>query len=261
MIASCAKMAPSKNAVEEGFEAAAVLPTLQVNASSVSYDYLNSMAIVEVTVSGMTEGVEIGLISSRSQDFASSSYIQVENATDGKITAKAKISPSAKWHVVATATDNASGSSYSEVVTIDVPEFPFWASISGNYKGTVESKAYGDSYTSTVTIVLDPEDPENKCYILGFEPYYAGKGYPNTQSNFNYLECTIDNENRCIIAPYKSDMHLGGRWLHSFTADGPCHGVFTFSEDHSTMSRAWEFYTVTPAGEAEDYYSTATYKR
>lgn len=261
MIASCGKMAPSKSAVEAGFEAAAVLPTLQVNASSVSYDYLNSMAIVEVTVSGMSEGVEVGLVSSKTEDFASTYYVQAENAADGKITAKAKISPSSEWYVVATASDNASGSSYSEVIKIDVPTFPFWASIAGTYKGTVESLAYGDSYTSTVSVVLDSEDPENKCYILGFEPYYADGGYPNTQSQFNYLECVIDNENNCIIAPYGSDMNLGGRWMHSFTEKGACNGVFTFSKDYNSMVRAWEFYTVKPDGKVEDYYAASIYKR
>lgn len=262
-MASCTKDYPSKSEVEASFDKiTATLPTLSVDASNVVYDYLSSTATVKVTISGLTDldSLSVGLLSSKDETMTNTKFSAIQNPADGTVEVSAQITGETTWYLKAAAASTI-GTAYSETVKIDVPAFPFWANIGGLYKGTVTSVAYGDEYDSVLRVVLDSEDPENKCYILGFEPYYASKGYPNTQNQFNFLECTIDNENKCIIAPYGSDMNLGGRWMHSFTADGACHGIFTFSKDYSSMIRAWEFYTVKPNGSAEDYYSTSTYKR
>lgn len=263
MIASCSKMAPSKSTVEAGFDKIdEALPTLTIDVSNIKYDYLSGTATVKVSISGMTsaEGFEVGLISSKEADFLNSNFVAIKEPADGTFEVAAKITGGTKYYLRASASKI--GIALSDVTEINVPEFPFWANISGTYEGDVSSIAYGDKYESSIKVVLDAEDPENKCYVYGFEPYYASKGYPATQTQFNYIECSIDNENKAIIAPSGSDMHLGGRRMVSITPDGKnCHGVFTFSEDYSKMVRNWQFITVKPDGKGEDQYDVATYKR
>lgn len=261
-MASCTKDYPSKSEVEAGFAPiTATLPTLSVDASAVVYDYISGTATVKMTISGLTDldSLSVGLLSAKENTFTNTNFTAVENPADGTFEVKASVMGNTTYYLKAAAASTI-GTAYSETVEIKVPEFPFWANISGTYKGSVESLAYGDVYDSVITISLDPEDPENKCIIDNFEPYYAGKGY-NMSVGLNYVSAVIDNENKCIIMPYQSDLNLGGRWLHSFTEDGPCHGVLTFSSDYSKISRDWEFYTVTAAGSSEDYYSTAVYVR
>lgn len=262
-MASCVKEAPSKSEVEAGFEKVTkTLPTVSVSVASVTYNYLQSAAEVELTVTGLTnlENLSVGVLSTTDPTFTNTNFAKVESPADGTVKILAKVAGNTTNYFKAVAAST-EGTVYSEAVELNVPEFPFWVGIPGTYQGVVESMAYGDQYESTIKIVLDSEDYENKCYIYGFEPYWSSQGYDYTVGTYNFVEAVIDNENKAVIIPYGSDLNLAGRWLHIFTEEGRCHGALTFSSDYSKITQAWEFYTVKADGSAEDYYGAAVYKR
>lgn len=268
LFASCNKLTPSKAEVEAGFAKPDALPTLTIG--SAECDAVNGIVNVAVTVSGLPadkENLSLGILTSLTEDFGSSKFIKVENPTEGNVTMQGAVTANQTYYVKAVAASPKGGASYSDVITVNVPDIPLWAKAPGTYAGTVVSEAYGDEYASTIYVASDDEDPEHIVWIGGLEPYYAGKGYTGAEFDLNYVMATVDEESGCLIVALGEDMHLGGRVVAGLNApsmnDATNYAPVTFKMTASgDLFRAEAFRTITSDGSAEDSYAgNTTYKR
>ena len=267
--ASCAKLAPSKDEVEAGFDAPVKLPTLSIS-DKVECDAMNGVATTTVTISGLpanTYGLTIGMLSSLTEDFASCKFVPMENISEGTVQMKASIMANRTYYLKAVAASPKGGSSYSEVVSVSVPDIPFWAKIAGTYAGTVVSEAYGDEYDNVLVVSLSEEDPEHYCYISGIEPYYYSNGCSLEENGLNWVMAEIDEESNCLIVEVGADLHLNGVSLYGWDAayldDVTAFAPITFAlTDDGDLFQAGGFYSVDDEGAAEDAYAgNVTYFR
>lgn len=269
LAASCAKESPSKSEVEAGFpnRFQGEIPEVSFSAGDAKFD-ANTFEIyadTKVTVSGLSDNLDkvvIGVISSQKADFSNPKSTSLEISEDGTYDVRVLINANSTYYLKASVS-TPYGCSYSDAVEGLVPEIPFYAKVAGKWEGEVTSLAYGDEYTSTITILPDEEDPENVCYICDIEPYYAiAKGYTYEDTGLNVIQASIDAENQQIVIATGSNMTLGGRLFYATDLEGTVVGQATLklSEDGSSLVRAEAFYTVA-GGEAEDWYSPAEYKK
>lgn len=205
---ACNKEAPSKADVEKGFTPITkTLPTLSI-AETVTFDFGESAALVSVTVTGLDEtldSLEVGILSSTTEDFAKTSFTKCKNPAEGVNSMPATVRANTTFYLKAVVSSTI-GTVYSDAISVEVPDFPFWSKIKGKWKGDLVSEAYGDEYTNTFTILSDPDDPEHKAIICDFEPYYHDAlpyGYPD---GF-YCVADIDNDAKTITIPDGADYH------------------------------------------------------
>lgn len=268
LFASCQKLAPSKAQVEAGFTAPTAVPTLSIG--NVECDAINGIVNVNVTVSGLPankDGLSVGILSSLSPDFLDSKFVEAADLSDGNVVMKGAVTANSTYYVKAIASSPTGGSSSSSVVTVEVPDIPLYYKAPGVYVGTVDSEAYGDSYTSTIYIVADEDDPEHIMWIGGIEPYWADNGYTGQNFDLNYVMATVDEEKGCLVVALGEDAHLGGRVIAGLNAasmdDATSYAPVTFKMTATgDFFRAEAFQTVMSDGSAEDSYAgNTTYKR
>ena len=267
LFASCNKLTPGKTEVEAGFAKPEALPTLTIGDAEC--DAINGIVNVSVTVSGLPadkENLSLGILTSLTEDFSTNKFIKVENPTEGNVTMQGAITANATYYVKAVAASPKGGASYSNVITVNVPDIPLWAKAPGIYVGTVVSEAYGDKYENTIYVVSDEDDPEHIVWIGGIEAYYANGDYPGKDFDLNYVKATVNEENGCLIVALGEDLHLGGRSVVGLNASsmkeatnyGPISFKMTSTGD---LFRAEAFQTI-HSNEAEDSYAgNTTYKR
>ncbi|MDE5890993.1 MAG: hypothetical protein K2H10_08275, partial [Bacteroidales bacterium] len=221
---------------------------------------------VTAEVSGITdqmEGLSLCFLSSTNVEFSNARPVEVA-AANGTVTADVPVSAGRKNYVTVSISC-ADGVSYSDVMEIDVPDVPFWAKVSGTYTGTVVSLAYGDEYVSVITVILDENDPENKCIVGNLEPYFYSEG-KTMDEGYNFVEAQIDNENACIIIPNESSLNLGGRTFLGLnaadddSATAYADGILYLTPDADALVRPYAFYTLSN-GEPEDLYAGAVYTK
>ena len=211
-LVSCNKEAPSKAEVESGFKTlSGKLPTLSLG-SDVNCDPLNGIATLSLTITGFDaslDSLSIGILSSTEEDFSTNKFTALENPAEGVLSATAAVLANKTYYFKAVAASTL-GTTYSDVVTAEVPDIPFWAKVPGTYVGTLVSEAYDDKYENSVmTIIANEEDKENSCFVQHLEPYYYSKygkyGYPN----YFFAEAAIDNDKKTISIPAGSLYHYG----------------------------------------------------
>lgn len=268
LLASCAKIAPSKADVEAGFAAPTALPTLTISGNAVC-DAAKGTVSVPVTVSGLpadVEGLSLGIVTSLDPAFGSSKFVPVENPADGSVTMQGTVTPNSTWYVKAVAASPTGGYSASEVITVAVPDVPLWVKVPGAYSATVVSEAYGDEYDNTIYVIADEEDPEHIVWIGGIEPYYASKGQTGESLESNYVQASIDEQNGCLVVANGADINYGGRFLAGLNdkseATATKYAPITFKmQKDGSLYRFEAFYTMTPAGQPEDaYFGDVVYK-
>lgn len=267
LFASCNKLTPSKAEVEAGFAKPDALPTLTIGGAEC--DALNGIVNVVVTVSGLPadkENLSLGILTSSTADFSSSKFIAVETPAEGTMIMKGAVTANSTYYVKAVAASPKGGASYSDVITVNVPDIPLYAKAPGTYVGTVVSEAYGDEYSNTIYVIADPDDPQHTVYIAGVEPYYADD-YPGKDLDLNFVKATVDEESGCLVVALGEDMHLGGRAMAGLNAasmnDATNYAPVTFKMTASgDLFRAEAFRTIKSDGSAEDSYAgNTTYKR
>ncbi len=268
LLCACEKMAPSKAEVEAGFEALSALPTLSISGNP-TCDAINGIVSVPVSVSGLTSDMKdlsIGIMTSQDPTFASSKFIAVENPTNGNVTMNGSVTANNTFYVKAVAASPKGGTVFSNVITVNVPDIPLYYKVPGKYTGHAVSEAYGDEYDNVLTIVADEEDPQHLCRIYGIEPYYQNAGH-DLDKGENYVEAIIDEASNSLIIPIGAEIHYEGRSVAGLNSSSMSEATafdsiklkLTGSGD---LYRFEAFYTLTPAGEAEDAYAgDITYKR
>lgn len=269
LAAACTKLGPSKSEVEAGFKDAYTGDIPQISfvatpSGTAKFDVETASVYIEasVTVSGVNANlgeVVIGVLSAGKEDLSNAINTDMVITQDGTYDLRVNVTAN-QVNFLKASVSTQYGCSYSEAVKLDVSDIPFYGKIAGSWTGKVTSLAYGDEYSSTLSISLDKEDPENVCYVGNIEPYFADNG--NTfDKGLNFIKGIIDNENNQIILVTGSSMNLGGRAYYAADTDGNVYkyGTLVLSKDAKTLVREDCFFTVTKDGKAEDWYAPAKY--
>lgn len=269
LAAACTKLGPSKSEVEAGFKDAYTGDIPQISfvatpSGTAKFDVETASVYIEasVTVSGVNANlgeVVIGVLSAGKEDLSNAINTDMVITQDGTYDLRVNVTAN-QVNFLKASVSTQYGCSYSEAVKLDVSDIPFYGKIAGSWTGKVTSRAYGDEYSSTLSISLDKEDPENVCYVGNIEPYFADNG--NTfDKGLNFIKGIIDNENNQIILVTGSSMNLGGRAYYAADTDGNVYkyGTLVLSKDAKTLVREDCFFTVTKDGKAEDWYAPAKY--
>lgn len=269
LAAACTKLGPSKSEVEAGFKDAYTGDIPQISfvatpSGTAKFDVETASVYIEasVTVSGVNANlgeVVIGVLSAGKEDLSNAINTDMVITQDGTYDLRVNVTAN-QVNFLKASVSTQYGCSYSEAVKLDVSDIPFYGKIAGSWTGKVTSRAYGDEYSSTLSISLDKEDPENVCYVGNIEPYFADNG--NTfDKGLNFIKGIIDNENNQIILVTGSSMSLGGRAYYAADTDGNVYkyGTLVLSKDAKTLVREDCFFTVTKDGKAEDWYAPAKY--
>ncbi len=270
-LASCSKEAPGKSEVEAGFDAfKSTLPQLTLGANP-AINAAAGYAEVDLTIAGLAdaEGLVVGVVSSTDPTFGTSNFVAVESPANGTVKVKAKVAPNSTYYIRAAASVAEGVSSYSEAITVNVPDVPFWAKAAGVYAGNTTAYTSDTVYSSVITVVNHPDDPENKCFIYDFNPYWAANGYTfaATEGQYNWLEAVIDNENNAIIIPYQTDMNLAGRVALGLDAPEYADAQYyddiylVLGNDGSSLVRANAFAVGTASGSLEEVFNGTVYAK
>lgn len=259
---SCNKEAPSKAEVESGFTPVTQsLPTVTISNSGVVCDALSGIANVNITVTGLDttlDSLEVGVLSSASEDFLTTKFAKVDNPADGTLTVPAIVTANKTYYLKAVVSSTI-GSVFSDVISIDVPDIPFWAKIAGKWACSIESEAYGDEYDNVMTLMNNPDDPQNEVYVIHLEPYYNGRyganyGYPD----YFWCVATIDNDKNSFSIPVGATYHYVARSIVGLDSDSmntaTKYAPLVFSlVDDDTLLQVNAFQTF-DGDEAEDSY-------
>ncbi len=219
---ACTKEAPSKAEVEAGFDkGSAALPTVSLG-SDVAVDPLAGTAEVQLTISGLTSGLDslsVGVLSATDPTFKSSYFTKVDNPGDGTVKVFAKVSPNSTWYVRGVAACTA-GTAYSDLLTVSVPDIPFWQKVPGTFTGKATSYFDGTEYTFNFTIVTDPDDQENSVVINNLDPYFASNGF-TAERGYNIFKGKIDEEKNRIVVPIGQSVGYQDVCLNAFDNASP----------------------------------------
>lgn len=204
---SCADYTPAKPEVEKHFDPKGPVPTAVLNGETFTTDGVK--ATVSATFSGVTEDMEelsLGVIASTDPTFLTSTFVAADQLADGTFSFELPVSANKKMYFKAVAANN-SGSCYSETFEYQIPDVAFHLKAPGTYAAKVVSAAYGDEYTSTITVLFPDETDHTKCVVANLEPYYFGKG--NVYPNFNWCAAVADGDKGTITIKIGTSMHLG----------------------------------------------------
>ncbi len=262
-LVSCVKDAPSKSEVEAGFDKfAGTMPTVTIASSASEIDAAAGTATVNVTFAGLSDQLDslsVGILSDTDPTFANASFVKYDNPTNGTVSLKAKVSANSHYYVRGVVAFN-KGTSFSDVIEIEVPDIPFRDKAAGTYSGAAPGY-WGDKYTATIQIVADPED-NSKVKVYNLDSYLVSKGY-TAEKGYNIYSGTIDEENLQIIVENGSSPGLNGFTLYGFSgpdpdsAEGYADIVLKFNSKFSsvTVPNAWGLSTA--AGWYEIYLGGA----
>lgn len=225
---------------------------------------------MEVTFTGLYDdlsALSVGVLSDTDPTFRNASFTPASRDASGKFvdgtfTINARVNPNRTCYIRGVAASN-EGTSFSEVMTVAVPDIPFHLKVLGKtFKGTLYSNAGKEDIECTITIIRDEKDPENSCFVADIEPYYAGEGYTYKASNgaLNYCQATIDNDANTITIANGADIHLAGRTIRGLDsakfedAEYFAPVVFRLAENGSDLALDNGFMTITSDGQGEDAY-------
>lgn len=262
-LVSCVKDAPSKSEVEAGFDKfTGTMPTVTIASTASKIDAAAGIATVDVTFAGLSDQLDslsVGILSDTDPTFADASFVKYENPTNGTVSLKAKVRANSHYYLRGVVAFN-KGTSYSDVIEIDVPDIPFCDKAAGTYSGAAPGY-WGDEYTATIQIVADPDD-NSKVMVYNLDTYLANKGY-TAAKGYNIYSGTIDEKNLQVVVENGSSPGLSGFALLGFntpdpdTADSYVDIVLQFDSAFSsvTVTNAWGLYTA--AGWYEIYLGGA----
>lgn len=216
--ASCAKDALEKADAEAAFAQKQNLPTVSI-ANDVKNNPAEGTVEVTITVNGTSglQGLEIGMLSSRTSDFSSTDFIEAENAGDGTYKVKAKAYPG-QMNFFKACVSCTSGSAFSDAISFDVPDVKFIYKAAGTFTAKAVADAWGDPHDFEITIVPDADDPEHKCQVLNLSPFFAENGFVASKGK-NIFDGEVDCDNFIITIPSYQLVGYQTCFLISFTDD------------------------------------------
>ena len=126
--------------VEAGFAERGALPEVSIDPSTIVVDEYAQTVTLDVTFGGVTadmDSLELGLLSGQDAGFTESSVTLLEEPANGTYRMTVHVAAGATNYVKAMAATT-DGAVYSERITVDVPDIPWYYKIAAQYVGTYE---------------------------------------------------------------------------------------------------------------------------
>lgn len=257
--------------VEAGFAERGALPEVSIDPSTIVVDEYAQTVTLDVTFGGVTadmDSLELGLLSGQDAGFTESSVTLLEEPANGTYRMTVHVAAGATNYVKAMAATT-DGAVYSERITVDVPDIPWYYKIAAQYVGTYEPDSNTASQGATAyenhVVKVELSDDLSTITFYDIDPYVqeaAGTSYVSGRMNYITGELDLDartvtftvvgygvnpNFEPYLLAPITSYSEEGYGVGQSF--------VITFSEDASEFTLPWYAVLDNEAGNLPFVYS------
>lgn len=257
--------------VEAGFAERGALPEVSIDPSTIVVDEYAQTVTLDVTFGGVTadmDSLELGLLSGQDAGFTESSVTLLEEPANGTYRMTVHVAAGATNYVKAMAATT-DGAVYSERITVDVPDIPWYYKIAAQYVGTYEPDSNTASQGATAyenhVVKVELSDDLSTITFYDIDPYVqeaAGTSYVSGRMNYITGELDLDartvtftvvgygvnpNFEPYLLAPITSYSEEGYDVGQSF--------VITFSEDAGEFTLPWYAVLDNEAGKLPFVYS------
>lgn len=257
--------------VEAGFAERGALPEVSIDPSTIVVDEYAQTVTLDVTFGGVTadmDSLELGLLSGQDAGFTESSVTLLEEPANGTYRMTVHVAAGATNYVKAMAATT-DGAVYSERITVDVPDIPWYYKIAAQYVGTYEPDSNTASQGATAyenhVVKVELSDDLSTITFYDIDPYVqeaAGTSYVSGRMNYITGELDLDartvtftvvgygvnpNFEPYLLAPITSYSEEGYGVGQSF--------VITFSEDADEFTLPWYAVLDNEAGNLPFVYS------
>lgn len=257
--------------VEAGFAERGALPEVSIDPSTIVVDEYAQTVTLDVTFGGVTadmDSLELGLLSGQDAGFTESSVTLLEEPANGTYRMTVHVAAGATNYVKAMAATT-DGAVYSERITVDVPDIPWYYKIATQYVGTYEPDSNTASQGATAyenhVVKVELSDDLSTVTFYDIDPYVqeaAGTSYVSGRMNYITGELDLDartvtftvvgygvnpNFEPYLLAPITSYSEEGYGVGQSF--------VITFSEDAGEFTLPWYAVLDNEAGNLPFVYS------
>lgn len=241
--------------VEAGFAAKGALPEVSIDASTIEVDEYAQTVTLDVTFGGVTadmDSLELGLLSGQDAGFTESSVTLLEEPANGTYRMTVHVAAGATNYVKAMAATT-DGAVYSERITVDVPDIPWYYKIAEEYVGTFEPDANTASQGALAyenhVVKVELSDDLSTVTFYDIDPYVQEKaGTSYVSGRMNYITGELDLDARTVtftVVGYGVNPNFEPYLLApitSYSEEGYGVGqsfVITFSEDAGEFTLPW----------------------
>lgn len=230
---SCNK-ALEKSEVEKGFTPKGAVPTASISAD-IEVDEYEQSAVVNVTFSGVTEdmkGLELGVISSTDPGFVESNTTLIDSPADGTYQVEVKVSAGKTNYIKAVAA-NLDGASYSDRLTINVPDIPWQYKIASEYVGNFAPDKPNSSKSTFENHVIKVEvaDDFSTVTLYDIDPYVKENYEGYESGKVNFVTGNLDLEARTIT------LTAGNMGVDISASPWSIAGVESYEDDKYSISQ------------------------
>lgn len=259
LAASC-QGALDKPEVEAGFAAKGSVPSVSLDLENYKIFEADGYAEVTVTYTGVStelDSLELGVLVSLTDNFLTSSFVPVEQTEDGTYVVQVPVRVAKKNYIKATAA-TISGSAYSQILELDVPDVVWYKKMSKTYTG--DAYSYWDegscSYPGHTISVAAVENADGTATVTftDFDPFAVANGFASVVTadfdvNTRVANITLDENGTfdaglSVLGPFACVPFDNPSDLNSVD-----YMTVAFSEDYSQMT-VQTFGTVS----GEDWY-------
>lgn len=241
--------------VEAGFSERGPLPEVSIDASKIDIQEYDQQVTLSVTFSGVTadmDSLELGLLSATDPGFVESKVTLLETPADGTYNMTVAVSAGRTNYIKAMAATT-DGAVYSDRITVDVPDIPWYYKIVDEYVGNYGPDSYSGLTTTYDNHAVRVEVAEDLSTVTfyDFDPYIQAtltEDESYNSSRMNYITGALDLDARTVtftVAGYGCDVHASPYLVSpitSYSEDGYGLGqsfVLTFNEDASEIQIPW----------------------
>lgn len=241
--------------VEAGFAERGALPEVSIDPSTIVVDEYAQTVTLDVTFGGVTadmDSLELGLLSGQDAGFTESSVTLLEEPANGTYRMTVHVAAGATNYVKAMAATT-DGAVYSERITVDVPDIPWYYKIAAQYVGTYEPDSNTASQGATAyenhVVKVELSDDLSTVTFYDIDPYVQEKaGTSYVSGRMNYITGKLDLDARTVtftVVGYGVNPNFEPYLLApitSYSEEGYGVGqsfVITFSEDAGEFTLPW----------------------
>lgn len=191
-----------KDEVEAGFTAKEGVPSVTIDPNVVVDEYAGTVTVT-ATFSGVSadmDSLEIGFLSSTDPSMTlttdSGRAVLIENPADGTYTCDVTVTPGVTNYIMAMAATTG-GAAYSEKLTVEVPDIPWYYKVGTRYAGTVTTDQYGSSKSYEHVVELEFSEDFSTLTVIDMDPWAVNNvNYNPGQNNVGVGQ--VDLENRTV---------------------------------------------------------------
>ena len=254
LLVSCNK-ALEKSEIEDGFAPLGDLPTVSIDASAIEVDQYAQTVTLDVTFSGVASGMEnleLGLLSATDPGFVESNVTLVDTPADGTYRLTVQVSAGNTNYIKAMAACTNGGAVYSDRITVDVPDIPWYYKIADEYIGTYgpdeNTASNGATPYENHVVTVEVAEDFSTLTLYDIDPYLENETNGYVSRQMNYVTGTIDLEARTVtftVSGQGVDPHLSPYLLSpisGYSSDGYSLAkefVLQFNEDATELHFPW----------------------